>query len=72
MRYLISLLWIFISWISVAQQATIAGIVVDQTGEPLIGATVIIHELDRGITTDIDGRFSFANMREANYHLHVS
>ncbi|MEP4534624.1 MAG: TonB-dependent receptor [Cyclobacteriaceae bacterium] len=72
MRYLISLLWILISWMSVAQQATIAGIVVDQTGEPLIGATVIIHELDRGITTDIDGRFSFANMREANYHLHVS
>ena len=36
----------------------ITGTVVDQTGEPVIGANVIIKGTSRGTTTDIDGFYS--------------
>jgi TonB-linked SusC/RagA family outer membrane protein len=36
----------------------ITGIVLDESGNPIIGATVIEKETTNGITTDIDGRFS--------------
>ena len=40
------------------QPATVAGQVVDENGEPLIGATVIIKGTIVGTATDFDGRFS--------------
>ena len=40
-------------------QATLTGTVYDvQTGEPVIGAAVIVPELDNGTATDLDGRYS--------------
>jgi TonB-linked SusC/RagA family outer membrane protein len=39
-------------------QGTINGRVVDQTGEPLIGATVKITGQNDGVTTDISGNFA--------------
>ena len=35
----------------------ISGIVKDSRGEPVIGATVVIKDLQIGTTTDLDGKF---------------
>lgn len=40
------------------QKKTITGIVVDEFGEPIIGANVIEKGTTNGIITDIDGRFT--------------
>ncbi len=71
MRYLFVWLLVFSGWMSNAQ-STLSGKVMDASGEPLIGATVLIHELDRGMITDVNGRFEFMDLRPANYHLHIS
>lgn len=42
-----------------AQTTTIKGKVVDDSGESLIGANVIIEGTTEGTTTDIDGNFAF-------------
>ena len=70
MRYFLMLL-LLTGWLANAQ-STLSGKVIDTSGEPLIGASVIIHELDRGMTTDVEGRFTFPGLRPAKYHLHVS
>jgi TonB-linked SusC/RagA family outer membrane protein len=35
----------------------ITGKVVDQNGEPLVGATVLVKGTDRGVITDVEGRY---------------
>lgn len=42
----------------VASQRTVKGTVVDATGEPLIGATVMIPGTTTGTSTDLDGNFT--------------
>jgi len=37
----------------------ITGIVEDQSGEPIIGANIILKGTSRGVITDIDGKFDF-------------
>ena len=39
--------------------ATVSGRVVDSAGEPIIGAAVIEQGTSNGVSTDIDGAFSF-------------
>ena len=41
-----------------AQDITVNGTVVDDTGEPVIGATVMVEGTSNGTTTDLDGNFS--------------
>ena len=41
-----------------AQQRSVSGKIIDQSGAPLIGATVIETGTTNGTTTDIDGRFT--------------
>ena len=43
---------------ALAQQKLIKGQVVDEMGEPIIGATVIVKGVTGGTITDIDGNFS--------------
>lgn len=38
----------------------ITGIVIDQDGEPIIGATILVKGLSNGTVTDIDGQFSIS------------
>lgn len=40
-----------------AQQKTVSGIVSDQNGLPLQGATVIISGTSSGTSTDFDGKY---------------
>ena len=41
-----------------AQQGTVTGKVIDDLGEPVIGANVIVKGTTTGIITDVDGNFS--------------
>ncbi len=52
---------------------TLSGIVKDaKTGEPLIGATVLLETTDLGTSTDFDGRFSISNIPPKTYNLITS
>lgn len=42
--------------------ATCTGVVTDSEGEPLIGASVLVPGTTLGTSTDLDGRFSLANV----------
>ena len=55
-RYLLSLVLIFASTMMYAQ-TEITGTVVDATGEPIIGATVMEKGTSNGTITDFDGNF---------------
>lgn len=43
---------------SVEQTKTVTGTVVDETGEPLIGVSVLVQGTTTGAITDFDGKFS--------------
>ena len=45
-----------------AQSKTVSGSVVDQIGEPVIGANVIVKGTTNGVITDLDGRFTLSNV----------
>ena len=51
--------------VAVVQQsvATVKGQVVDEKGEPIIGANVIVEGTTNGMITDLDGNFSLAVSR---------
>lgn len=50
--------------IAFAQTKTVTGTVVDDLGEPVIGANVIVAGTSLGATTDLDGNFSIAGVDE--------
>jgi len=56
-RILTLLLGLFLS-VSAFAQSTITGQVKDATGEPVIGASVLINGTSNGTVTDLDGNFS--------------
>ena len=41
-----------------AQSNAVSGVVKDSKGEPLIGATVMVKGTQRGVSTDVNGRYS--------------
>lgn len=43
-----------------AQTGRINGVVTDGSGEPLIGASIMVKGTNRGVTTDIDGKFTIS------------
>lgn len=45
-----------------AQFVTVHGSVIDDKGEPLIGAAVVNTNTNRGVATDIDGNFTFESV----------
>ncbi len=48
----------FVGVSAFAQQKTITGTVTDETGETLIGATVMVQGSSLGVMTDVDGKYS--------------
>lgn len=48
--------------IAYAQQGTVKGRIVDENGESIIGANVIVQGTTRGTATDIDGNFEISNV----------
>lgn len=60
----IALSFIFCS-ITLTAQFDVKGIIIDRTNNsPIIGATVIIKNTNKGTTTDFDGNFSLLNVSE--------
>lgn len=47
-----------VGFTAVAQTMKATGVITDASGEPLIGATVMLKGTKRGVVTDADGRFS--------------
>lgn len=43
-----------------SQTKTVTGVVMDENGEPVIGATVLIKETSTGSVTDLNGQFTIA------------
>ncbi|MBR5716648.1 MAG: TonB-dependent receptor [Bacteroidales bacterium] len=70
---LITLLVAFVvsSTLVFAQTKTVTGTVVDEMGEPVIGANVVVVGTTNGATTDMDGNFSIQNVAN-NATLRVS
>ena len=60
-RRLLLIMWgLFLSLSAFAQQISIKGHVVDATGEPVIGASVVEGRTTNGTITDVDGNFSLS------------
>ncbi|MBQ8521344.1 MAG: carboxypeptidase-like regulatory domain-containing protein, partial [Bacteroides sp.] len=51
------LVGMFLSVDAFAQQITVKGLVKDGTGEPVIGANVLVKGTTNGTITDFDGNF---------------
>ena len=56
-KLLLAILCLGVAW-SISAQTTITGIVTDDTGEPLIGAGVMVEGTQIGTITGIDGDYS--------------
>ena len=50
-------LFLFVSLITNAQERLLSGKVVNQSNEPLSGASVIVKGLNKGVATDDEGNF---------------
>lgn len=72
-RVLLFLAFLTTANFSLAQNGTISGTVTDGiTKETIIGANVYIEGTQVGAATDIDGKFTIANVRPGTYSLVVS
>ena len=56
--FFLSLIGMFTLSVGLAQQKSVLGTILDETGGPLPGATVLVDGTNRGVTTDFDGNFS--------------
>lgn len=59
---------------AMAQTKTATGVVTDQAGEAVIGASVIVKGTTNGTITDLDGKFTLGNVKTeilSKYHLSV-
>ena len=56
--FFLSLIGMFTLSVGLAQQKSVSGTILDETGGPLPGATVLVEGTNRGVTTDFDGNFS--------------
>ena len=55
---------LFLSTATVAQ--TVSGIVTDDSGEGLVGASVVVKETNSGTITDVDGKFTLEDVKEGS------
>jgi hypothetical protein len=66
------LLLAFLPVISLAQQS-VSGMITDaDTGEPLLGVTVLIQGTNKGTVSDFDGNYLIQNLDAGDYVLDVS
>lgn len=70
MPYLYTLLLVLLP-LNIASTNELNGTVETGDGSPLPGATVTIEALDRGTSTDEEGRFAFADVPEGTYTLEI-
>ena len=70
-RFLASFLVLILSFAAYAQESgTLQGVVTDQTtGEPLIGATVVVVGTYKGVSTGIDGDYKIEGVKPGDYSI---
>jgi TonB-dependent SusC/RagA subfamily outer membrane receptor len=56
--FFLSLIGMFTLSVGLAQQKSVSGTILDESGGPLPGATVLVEGTNRGIASDFDGNFS--------------
>ncbi|MFA3783946.1 TonB-dependent receptor domain-containing protein [Melioribacteraceae bacterium 4301-Me] len=56
-------------YLSAQTTGKLAGRVVDENGQPLIGTNVIVLETTAGASTDLDGYYSIINLRAGTYKI---
>lgn len=72
LTFLLSLLMLSIG-VAMAQVSKVTGVVVSaEDGEPIIGASVLVVGTNLGTVTDIDGKYTIANIPVDAKHLRVS
>lgn len=49
---------------AIAQHGACTGVVVDEAGIPIVGASVTLKDAKTGVITDIDGNFSLKNVKQ--------
>ncbi len=56
-----------------AQTGKVSGRVTDsETGEPIIGASVLVMDTERGSSTDLDGYYNVVSVRPGTYSVRIS
>src|SRR5690606_36017919 len=63
---------LYCSFSLTAQTGTLSGTVNDENNQPLIAATILLLENNKGTTTDDEGKYIFENIEEGLYTLRVS
>ena len=53
-------------------QFTISGKIIDETGNPLPGANIILENTYHGTSTDLEGNFKFTKIKKGEYVLKIS
>ena len=49
-----------------AQSFSVTGTVVDEQSEPVIGASILVKGTNRGMITDMDGKFHLNDVRASD------
>ena len=68
---LILLAIIFLSG-NIYSQYSLIGKIIDNSGQPVIGASVFLKESSSGSSSDINGQYSIQNIDKGNYNLTIS
>lgn len=73
MRRLLSILLIAIAPIVASAQTTISGSVTEaSSGEPIIGASILLQGTTKGDATNVDGNYTINNVNAGTYSIRVS
>lgn len=72
LRILLLLVVLFTGITAIAQNSSLAGIILDEASLPMPGANIYIEELDKGTVSDVQGRFEFVNIPQGNYQVNIS
>ena len=58
---------------NIFSQSTLQGIIKDKdSGNPMPGVAVYIHELQKGVITKVDGSYKISNIPQGNFQIHYS
>jgi len=74
-QHIYTLMWLLAGMglsLQLSAQGTITGVISDNTGEPLIGANVIIKGTNKGTITDFDGSYILENVEPGSFTLAAS
>ena len=71
MKKITIFLFLFVSVLTNAQKVTVSGKIVDKNQKILTGATVLVKETNQGLSSDLDGNFSF-RLNKGSFTIQVS